>query len=484
MVLGDGIRRNIASVDPSERAMLREAFIQLNDHNHILPGNRSDAPAPGGVTWWFKQDEIHQATHVRGGPEFIPWHREMVNRLEQMLRQINPQLSLHYWDWTQDPRAIPNANLGGGVTGTLNLFTEVNLFTESFMGYGGATDQPIGEPWLSARYYVPGASPAREDTDNPADPPRLVSRFVNGSPATSTNDNAILNEVDFAGMRQLLESVHNAMHGFVNMGGAHISFRDPFVFLLHSNVDRLFARWQTDLEHPERLKPDTVYGTESNLDVPVGSIIQNLNHQVEPWSTGHSFDEFGVEHFTRPWFAPENQGEPHTYKHLSIVLPPRYDTNYNMPDIVKILVRVETLNQPGADTGGEVFLGIGGREFNIDSRENNFERNAKELFILGDRRNRPGDWMEVRNKDRNDPRVPLPLHTNDLDKYPVYLRFEPEQYDSAEEWGLNYVFVKVNPTIDGQNQAVLYEALGPADEFLWLGRHGGRYCYLHKVKTT
>jgi hypothetical protein len=260
MVLGDGIRRNIASVDPSERAMLREAFIQLNDRNHIFPGNRSDAPVPGGVTWWFKQDEIHQATHVHSGPEFIPWHREIVNRLEQMLRQINPQLSLHYWDWTQDPRRIPNANLGGGQTGTLNLFTD------DFMGYGGSRrdpPQPIGEPWLRGKFYVPDANPAREVTDNPADSPRLVSRFVSGSPATSTQDNEILNKVNYREMRRDLEMVHDSMHGFVNMGRPHKAFEDPFVFLLHSNVDRLFARWQTDPGHPERLNPNTVYGTES-----------------------------------------------------------------------------------------------------------------------------------------------------------------------------------------------------------------------------
>jgi len=30
MALGDGVRRNIASVDPSERAMLRDALLELN----------------------------------------------------------------------------------------------------------------------------------------------------------------------------------------------------------------------------------------------------------------------------------------------------------------------------------------------------------------------------------------------------------------------------------------------------------------------
>src|SRR5688572_11378613 len=120
MTLGDGIRRNIAAVSPVERALLRDALVELNNRHY--PGSRTDR-VPGGVSWWFKQDEIHQATHVHNGPEFLPWHRVIVNRLEQLLRQIDPQLSLHYWDWTQDPRAIPGANLGGGTRGMLNLFT-------------------------------------------------------------------------------------------------------------------------------------------------------------------------------------------------------------------------------------------------------------------------------------------------------------------------------------------------------------------------
>lgn len=327
MPLGDGIRRNIAHVDPAERALLRDAFLELN--RRFFPGSRADS-VPGHVSYWFKQDEIHQSTHVHGGPEFIPWHREIVNRLEAMLREVNPLLSLHYWDWTQDPRAVPNANLGGGSTGNLNLFTP------DFMGYGGTSLDLIGPPWQNAAapfradgFYVPGASPDRDGAGGtPADPPQEVNRSVDGSPVSAVDDQAVLDQTDYADMRALLEDSHNAMHGFVNMGGQHISFRDPFVFLLHSNVDRLFARWQTDPAHPERLVGTTVYGTESNLDVQVGAEFQNVNHNVEPWSTGHSFDQFGTEHFTRPWYAPESEGEPHNYKHISVVAPPCYDTNH------------------------------------------------------------------------------------------------------------------------------------------------------------
>ena len=81
MALGDGIRRNIAQVDPAERALFRDAILEL--HKRYYPGVKTDTP-PGGVSWWFKQDEIHQATHVHGGPEFLPWHREVANRFEEL----------------------------------------------------------------------------------------------------------------------------------------------------------------------------------------------------------------------------------------------------------------------------------------------------------------------------------------------------------------------------------------------------------------
>ena len=317
MALGDGIRRNIASVEPTERALLRDALLELN-HRYFL-GSRTDV-LPGGVTWWFKQDEIHQATHVHGGPEFVPWHREIVNRLEVMLRQINPQLSLHYWDWTQDPRNIPGANLGGGTTGNLNLFSP------DFMGYGGSSSDVIGAPWAGYGFYVPGAANYRSTDpfdsvhNNPADPPREVTRSVSGSPEAAGNDTATLNQLDYAGMSGSLEGSHNSMHGFVNMGGQHTSFRDPFVFLLHSNVDRLFARWQTDPAHTARLDPNTVYGSLSGD--------AGLNGDIQPWSGGTG---------TRPWAAPENEQAPKNYKHPSIVFPPCYDTNRTAVPIVEVV---------------------------------------------------------------------------------------------------------------------------------------------------
>ena len=308
MALGDGIRRNIAHVEPSERGSLSRCASRAEQA--LLPGSRTDSP-PGGVTYWFKQDEIHQATHVHGSPEFVPWHREIVNRFEELLREVNPRLSLHYWDWTEDPRSIPNANLGGGTTGTLNLFTQ------DFMGHGGTNPEPIGPPWQNASapwrndgFYVPGASPDRDDSGNPADPPDTVTRSVNGSPAASSADDDVINAPNYPAMWQLLKITHDDMHGFVAMGGAHISFRDPFVFLLHSNVDRLYAMWQTAPGHADRLDANTVYGTD-------GISPSVLDGTIQPWNGTPP---------TRPWAPPENEQVAKSYKDPSVVRPPCYDT--------------------------------------------------------------------------------------------------------------------------------------------------------------
>jgi Common central domain of tyrosinase len=354
MALGDGIRRNIAQVEPSERAALRDAIIEM--HQRYYPGSRGDLP-PGGVSWWFKQDEIHQATHVHGGPEFLPWHREITNRFEELLRQINPQLSLHYWDFKDDPRNIPLGNIGGGNKGP------VDLFDSNFMGSPGIQENinpaggPMGDPWLSAGFYDPLAGTSGHPQDrvvsgNPVDPPKLVMRPSNypGPPPapliTANQESHILGLQDFGPaiaqnhandpnftnikpnyFRTAWEDIHNQAHPYFADISPHDAFRDPFVFLLHSNVDRIYAMWQTDPAHSERLDPNTVYGAESNMDVDVIAVgmhsVQNLTHQVEPWSTGH-----GQFNDVRPWEPThENQGFPHDYHHLSVVAPPCYDTN-------------------------------------------------------------------------------------------------------------------------------------------------------------
>jgi Mg-chelatase subunit ChlD len=365
MALGDGIRRNIKAVEPSERALLRDAIIELN--HRYYPGNNSDMP-PGGVSWWFKQDEIHQSTHVHNGPEFLPWHRELINRFEGLLRDINPQLSLHYWDFRDDPRNIPGGNVGLGVQGLVRLFDDN---AEPFMGSSSGS---AGDPWLHEGYYDPAAGtsghpPARIEGDdldhNPYDPPTDIPRtrppsvlgsVPNPMPNVANREANILQQTDFPTMRQALEQLHNDSHVYFADISPHLAFRDPFVYLLHSNIDRIYSMWQTDPAFPARLQPNTVYGSESTGDFMVNDEehavpqIQNLTHNVEPWSTGsNTFRDQDpnnpaniilVTFYIRPWSAPDNQGQPHDYHDGSVVIPPCYDTNH-------ITVRLIATENPG-----------------------------------------------------------------------------------------------------------------------------------------
>ena len=291
MIRGDGVRRNIAHVDNDEVAALIKAIKDLNTRAYL--GSRDDYPA-GGVSLWFKQDEIHQATHVHRGPEFIPWHRELCNRFEQLVRSVDPRLSLHYWDWTTDPTP---------------------LFTPQT--WGSAT-KDVGEPWLSAGFYVPDADPFRGEDPfdvehaNPFDPPRSLTRDVTGGvPQLAFTDEEIIGSPDYHSMRIKLQGSHNDAHGYIggSIGNGHTSFRDPFVFLLHTNVDRLFAMWQF-ADPVQRLDPMTVYGVDPN----------------NPFWYGRTLNPWDGAGRTRPWAAPEFEDVEKDYLDPSIVTPPRYDT--------------------------------------------------------------------------------------------------------------------------------------------------------------
>jgi hypothetical protein len=320
--VGDGIRRNVATISQEERNRLRDAFIEL--HRRLYPD---------GVSYWFKQDQIHQATHVHSFPPyegiaFLPWHRELVNRLEALLREIDPTLSLHYWDWMTDPTHSPDGR--GGF---------VNLFSLDFMG---AANGPAGEPWLNAGFYDPMTLQHRDATGNPADPPRDLSRAVgqdprvtnpDGTPNLGISDSAIISAATYPEMRRLLESAHNAAHEYIGgtIRDAHIAFRDPFVFLLHSNTDRLFALWQLQAGEAWRLDPEQVYGAESNTDVDPGLPIYDpgILTLMDPWA-GDPNNHPEVQSI-RPWAPPENeQLRPENQKnskHPLVVNPPFYDTN-------------------------------------------------------------------------------------------------------------------------------------------------------------
>jgi hypothetical protein len=378
MALGDGIRRNIATVSKQERDLFIAAIKQLNQT--FYQGARTDFPA-GHVSYWFKQDEIHQSSHVHGCPQFLPWHREICNRFEGLLRQMNPLLSLHYWDWNQDPAHLPDGD--GGF---------FSLFDSEFMGNADGTVDAgaVGDPLLAAGFYNPAATNYRDDVSpkllvrpnpndpttfsypangNPADPPQTLTRQkVFGAPLVGqwlsdpfggdwtpvapntpgavywATDDQIVNAPTWTALNDFLQggeltgspnAAHALAHQYIggNLSDAHLSFRDPFVFMLHANLDRLWAMWQRK-NGAIRLDPAQVYGSDENSqgsgDVEFGDPQWGILSPLEPWA-GYNAQTNATGIVTslwpiRPWFAPENQQAYEDPKGLSVVLPPSYDT--------------------------------------------------------------------------------------------------------------------------------------------------------------
>ncbi|HEY1247970.1 MAG TPA: tyrosinase family protein [Nitrososphaera sp.] len=373
MTLGDGIRRNIATVCKEERELFIDAVKQLNQIYFSPGGSRTDFPA-GHVSYWFKMDEIHQSSHVHGCPAFLPWHRQMIKMFEDLLRKVHPELSLHYWDWNLDPTNMRD-----------NEGKTVNLFDSDFMGNANGL---VEEPLKSAGFYVENPhdgefrdnrSPVhlnRTDPNNPftwrypttmggqpvhcnpADPPKTLKRDKwPGAPPVGkrtggiywATDAELVNAPTWEIFNDLIQGVeldgsgstngaHALAHSYIggndgNLSDPHISFRDPFVFLVHSNVDRLWAMWQ--LKDPSiRLDPTKIYGTQGNSkgsgDIEIGEPNWGILSPLEPWAGwGAQTMDTGIVTNVwpiRPWFAPENDRENKNSKDISIVTPQHYDT--------------------------------------------------------------------------------------------------------------------------------------------------------------
>lgn len=143
-----------------------------------------------------------------------------------------------------------------------------------------------------------------------------------------------------------------------------------------------------------------------------------------------------------------------------------------MTTITRIDAQLKTGSRVGAGTDGDVYLGIGGREFFIDSAVDDFEAGADRVYTFGAGSN-------VSQAFRNDPRSPYQLLTENLGRFPVYVRFVPGAVQGPgreDDWNLESITVTVNPGA-GQFQ---FQALGGSDHLI-LSRQSGLSCHLVRL---
>src|SRR5260370_17043849 len=132
------------------------------------------------------------------------------------------------------------------------------------------------------------------------------------------------------------------------LNNPHLSFRDPFVFLLHSNVDRLWAMWQTQPGQAWRVDPNQVYGSAGSDP--------SINAPLQPWAGENGWQMNG--HWpVRPWYSPENLQVTKTSKDLSVVIPPCYDTLPTFPTQMTLLTPSLIFNDvPAGETAARAIV--------------------------------------------------------------------------------------------------------------------------------
>jgi len=327
-------RKNAAAATQAERDAFIQALLGLNDVGYA-----------SGVSYWDMLDLLHQMS--LGAPEhqndaFLPWHRELVNRFELGLREVNPLVRLLYWDAYEDPNPL-QANNGN-----------FNFFTSQFLG---APSGPIGAPFAGDLYG--GGGPYRFcgnlDTcwQNPV---QDVQRFVGAAgnigfgssfssrPYTLANGTGLMQPTDYATHGLWVEGdaawgPHNALHGFLggqwpaaNLLSTERAVEDPAFFVgVHTQIDKLWAMWQRDKlqltssvqQQIERIDPATAYGSVGSDPL--------MTETLSPWD-GEASN--GTPTSVSPW---DIQPIAKTPRAASILYPPLYE-GYGPADSVFLTV--------------------------------------------------------------------------------------------------------------------------------------------------
>jgi tyrosinase len=245
------IRKNANTLTPAERDRFVAAFATLNNQG------------AGRFVDFRNMHTNVSSPQAHGAPGFLPWHRAYLLDLERELQNIDPSVTLPYWRFD---RAAPN------------------IFTREFLGVSNAVGTVQFSPTNPLMFWV---------TDG--------VQGINRRPLfnTAAAPPGLLTEAQTLALGNLYR-LFRAMEGNPH-GSAHVSFggsissigtaaRDPLFFLLHCNVDRLWAKWQRQFG---RFNPALAASYDSNASNPIG---HNLPDTMWPWN--------GITGGTRPPTAP------------------------------------------------------------------------------------------------------------------------------------------------------------------------------------
>ena len=232
------IRKNANSLTNAERDRFITAFAQLNNRG------------AGGFTAFREMHTNVSSPQAHGAPGFLPWHRAYLLDLERELQAIDPSVALHYWRFD---RPSPN------------------IFTRDFLGVSDAIGTVMFSATNPLQFWVTDGVPGINR--RPFFPTNQAPPGLRTEAQTIALGNA------YPAFRTMEGNPHGSAH--VSFGGSISSIgtaaRDPLFFLLHCNVDRLWAKWQ---RQNNRFNPATAASYDGSSN-PIG---HNLPDTMWPWN--------------------------------------------------------------------------------------------------------------------------------------------------------------------------------------------------------
>ncbi len=200
------IRKNAESLTTAERNRFLAAFAQLN-----TTGRFQDFR---DMHTFASQPQAH------GAKGFLPWHRAYLLDLEREIQTIDPSVALPYWRFDQPGPKLFTLDFMGVSSGGTVMFSATNPM--QFW----ATDGIVGV----TRSPMPGWTPTTQ-----------------AGPGVRTEAQTFALGATYVTFRSPMElnphgQSHTRWSGFIS--SVPTAAKDPLFFLLHCNVDRLWAKWQ------------------------------------------------------------------------------------------------------------------------------------------------------------------------------------------------------------------------------------------------
>ncbi|CAK5113229.1 unnamed protein product [Meloidogyne enterolobii] len=212
------------------------------------------------------------AGSAHSGPGFLPWHREFVKRFEIALKQVDPRVSLPYWDSTLD--------------GILPAPKDSVMFSNDFMGTTDAAGNLIGGDFGGWRTLTGRANVLRRVG---ADGNCFRERDIQWLLQQTSIEMVLSFSAPQAGCTastsfDALEYTHGNVHIFIggDMNDQSTSANDPIFWVHHGFVDMIWELWR--LSRQQKGERETSYPMDQAQCAAPQHFASARMRPFEPWN--------------------------------------------------------------------------------------------------------------------------------------------------------------------------------------------------------